>query len=83
MTPGDAYWVGAARPRKPAILPLGPLIFNISLCLSALLSARLPSHHGRLRFGDSVIYLSSRRGRRSSRVGPIAVASVWGVQKAS
>ena len=22
MTPGDAYWVGAARPRKPAHTPL-------------------------------------------------------------
>ena len=21
MTPGDAYWVGVARPRKPAYLP--------------------------------------------------------------
>ena len=28
MTPGDAYWVGVARPRKTAIL-LNPLIFNI------------------------------------------------------
>ena len=28
MTPGGAYRVGAARPRKPAIL-LHPLIFNI------------------------------------------------------
>jgi hypothetical protein len=26
MTPGDAYWVGVARPRKPAYLPLDPLI---------------------------------------------------------
>ena len=29
MTPGGAYRVGAAGPRKPAILPLGQLIFNI------------------------------------------------------
>ena len=29
MTPGGAYRVGVARPRNPAILPLGPLIFNI------------------------------------------------------
>ena len=29
MTPGGAYRVGAARPRKPGILPLGPLTFNI------------------------------------------------------
>ena len=39
MTPGGAYRVGAARPRKPAILPLlVPLIFNlvfIYLCARA------------------------------------------------
>ena len=29
MTPGGAYRVGVARPRKPAILPLGPLILII------------------------------------------------------
>ena len=38
MTPGDAYWVGAARPRKPAILPLGPLIFNIIVFICFALS---------------------------------------------
>ena len=75
MTPGGAYRVGVARPRNPAILPLVRL-FLISLCLSALLSARLPSHHGRLRFGESVIYLSSPPGHCVLRVGPIAVASV-------
>ena len=42
MTPGDAHRVGAAGPRNPAIL-LHPLIL-ISLCLSALPRARLPSH---------------------------------------
>ena len=38
MTPGDAYWVGVARPRKPAILPLGPLIFNIIVFICFALS---------------------------------------------
>ena len=28
MTPGDAHRVDVVRPRNPAILPLGPLIFN-------------------------------------------------------
>ena len=43
MTPGDAHRVGVVRPRNPAILPLARL-FLISLCLSALLRAWLPSH---------------------------------------
>ena len=43
MTPGDAHRVGVVRPRNPAILPLVRL-FLISLCLSALPRARLPSH---------------------------------------
>ena len=29
MTPDDAHRVGVVRPRNPAILPPGPLIFNI------------------------------------------------------
>ena len=39
MTPGGAYRVGAARPRKPAILPLlVPLIFNIIVFICFALS---------------------------------------------
>ena len=38
MTPGGAYRVGAVRPRNPAILPLGPLIFNIIVFICFALS---------------------------------------------
>ena len=38
MTPGGAYRVGVARPRNPAILPPGPLIFNIIVFICFALS---------------------------------------------
>ena len=38
MTPGDAHRVGVVRPRKPATLPLGPLIFNIIVFICFALS---------------------------------------------
>ena len=42
MTPGGAYRVGVAGLRKANLLR--SRLFLISLCLSALLGARLPSH---------------------------------------
>ena len=79
MTPGDAHRVGVVRPRKPAILPLGPLIFNISLCLSALPRARPPNHHDRRRLSTC----GSRCGRRVSHathIGLVCVARLSGIQ---
>ena len=38
MTPGDAYRVGVLRPRKPEIVFLGPLIFNIIVFICFALS---------------------------------------------
>mgnify|MGYP004376945171 CR=1 FL=1 len=39
MTPGDAHRVGVVRPRNPAILPPGPLIFNIIVFICARAAA--------------------------------------------
>jgi len=55
MTPGGAYRVGAAWPRKPAIsapLILDARFFLISLCLSVLVPGpRPPRFAGRARCG--------------------------------
>ena len=78
MTPGDAYWVGVARPRKPAHTPLVVVshrtIVNNNLPVSYLCTQpeRWVTVAARRRFrGDGVSSYStgkpSRRWRRGGR----------------
>ena len=66
MTPGDAYWVGAARPRKPAHTPLVVVshrtIVNNNLPVSYLcIQPEVPSGGSRRR--RAVAAMALRRTR--------------------
>jgi hypothetical protein len=68
MTPGDAYWVGAARPRKPAHTPLVVVshrtIVNNNLPVSYLCTQpEVPSGGSRRRRAVAAMALRRTRTR--------------------